>query len=286
MPVSATTMTSSRGPVATERPTITGTALVGQTLTATPGTWTKADTTDIQWYACTPNCTAIAGATSATHLVTATDEGAQLKVTVTATGPGGTSTADSDLTATIGSVATNTVPPKITGNVYTEQLLTATTGDWTGSKTFAAQWSACTSPTACTPIPGATGIAFQLTPAQVATQIKVTITATGTTGAVSVDSALTTPVRAVVPNVNSFTVGSAKTVLGAYGLVGVVTNDPTNSSCSIVTNQLPGAGALRDKGDPITLVVSYRPPNTCFVMATFKATVLVTYIPVPQPTKT
>jgi hypothetical protein len=275
-------------PVATERPTISGTALVGKTLTATPGTWTRATSTDIQWYSCTSttSCTAIAGATKADHLVAAAEEGARLKVTVTATGPGGTATSDSALTDAVGTVATNTLPPTISGTTHTGELLTATTGDWTGAKSFAAQWSACTAPTTCTPIAGATGIAFQLTPAQVGAQVKVTITATGTTGSVSVDSALTTPVRAVVPNVNGFTVIYTRTLLATYGLAAVVTNDPTNSNCSIVTNQLPGAGAIRDQGDGINLIVSLRPPNTCLIVATIKVTAIATFIPVPQPKKT
>ena len=274
-------------PVATKVPTISGNPLVGQTLTATPGTWSKATTTDLQWYACSSatSCTAIAGATTPDFVVTSAQAGAQLKVTVTATGHGGTTTADSELTAPVGSVATNTTPPTISGSPLTGQLLTATTGVWTGATSFAAQWYACTAPTACTPITGATGIAFQLTPAQAGTQIKVTITATGTTGSASADSPLTTPVRVVVPNVIGFTVVYTRAVFASYGLNAIVQNDPFNSNCSIVTVQNPGAGSVRDKGATVSLFVSLQPPNTCLIVATFRPTVIATYIPVPQPTK-
>jgi hypothetical protein len=71
------------GPVtATAAPSITGTAAVGSTLTAHPGTWTPApDSFTYQWLR---NGVAIAGATKATYTVTAADSGRVLTVSVTA----------------------------------------------------------------------------------------------------------------------------------------------------------------------------------------------------------
>ena len=88
-------------PIAVTPPTITGTALQGQTLTATPGTWTAADATfTYQWERCDAsgaNCVAVAGATAQTYLVAPTDAGATFVVVVTAAdrfgAPTGTSTA-------------------------------------------------------------------------------------------------------------------------------------------------------------------------------------------------
>jgi hypothetical protein len=66
-------------------------------------------------------------------------------------------------------------------------------------------------------------------------------------------------------------------MLAAYGLIGTVVNDPTNSGCSIVNSQSPGLGALADKNGVVQLTVTYQPPKSCvFVSTTIKAT----YIPV------
>jgi hypothetical protein len=88
-------------PVGTSPPTVTGNALQGQTLTATPGTWTAADATfTYQWQRCDAagaNCVAVAGATASTYAVTPADVGATLNVVVTAANrfgaPSATSTA-------------------------------------------------------------------------------------------------------------------------------------------------------------------------------------------------
>lgn len=63
-------------------PTISGTKLVGQLLTATPGTWTpKPDSLSYQWYR---SGVAITGATQATCRLTTADKGKTLTVKVTA----------------------------------------------------------------------------------------------------------------------------------------------------------------------------------------------------------
>jgi putative cell wall-binding protein/peptidoglycan/xylan/chitin deacetylase (PgdA/CDA1 family) len=71
--------------------TITGTAQVGQVLTANPGTWTPAPTTfTYQWLR---NGAAITGATNSTYTLTTADQSA--RITVRVTGTLGTSTATS-----------------------------------------------------------------------------------------------------------------------------------------------------------------------------------------------
>ena len=67
-------------------PTITGTAKVGSTLTAVPGTWGPAPVTlTYQWKA---NGVAIVGATASTYKPVAADAGKTLTVTVTGTKTG------------------------------------------------------------------------------------------------------------------------------------------------------------------------------------------------------
>ncbi|MCT2085496.1 S8 family serine peptidase [Microbacterium enclense] len=72
-------------PVAVEAPTVTGTAKLGRTLTATPGTWDPAEvTTTFQWLRAGEP---IEGATASTYRVKREDVGAVLSVRVTATSP-------------------------------------------------------------------------------------------------------------------------------------------------------------------------------------------------------
>jgi len=88
-------------------PSISGLALVGQTLTATTGTWTNSPTSyHFAWSRCDATgaaCLAIGGATARIYTVTASDEGHTLRVTVTAKNSSGSTPATSP--------ATTVVPP-------------------------------------------------------------------------------------------------------------------------------------------------------------------------------
>jgi hypothetical protein len=92
-------------PTNTELPTITGTAQVGQTLSATTGTWTGSPTSfGFQWQRCDAAgsaCVAIPGATAGTYVAAASDSGSTLRVSVTATNPAGSATATSGQTAAV-----------------------------------------------------------------------------------------------------------------------------------------------------------------------------------------
>jgi hypothetical protein len=84
---------TSGAPVNTATPTISGTAQVGDTLTASTGTWTNSPTAySYQWNA---NGTAISGATSSTYTLVSSEVGDTITVTVTATNSGGSATATS-----------------------------------------------------------------------------------------------------------------------------------------------------------------------------------------------
>lgn len=78
-------------------PSISGTAQVGETLTATDGTWDglPAPTYTRQWKA---DDAAISGATGQTYTLTAAEEGARITVTVTATNSEGSASATSPAT--------------------------------------------------------------------------------------------------------------------------------------------------------------------------------------------
>ena len=94
-------------PVNTARPAISGNAEVGQTLTASNGTWTS-DTTPkfaYEWRRCDAqgnSCAAIGGATSQTYTLQAADQGKTVRVEVTATNSSGSASATSAQSAAIG----------------------------------------------------------------------------------------------------------------------------------------------------------------------------------------
>jgi hypothetical protein len=92
-------------PAAVSPPAIAGTAQQGQTLTASPGTWTADDATfTYQWQHCDAagaNCVDIAGATAQTYAVTAADVNTTLRVVVKASNRFGTPTATSAQTAVV-----------------------------------------------------------------------------------------------------------------------------------------------------------------------------------------
>jgi hypothetical protein len=94
------------GPQNTAPPTISGTPRVGQTLTASTGTFTgdQPITYTYQWQRCDQNgsnCSSIVGATAQTYQLTSADAGRTLRVVVTATNPRGSTPATSVPTALI-----------------------------------------------------------------------------------------------------------------------------------------------------------------------------------------
>jgi hypothetical protein len=96
----------------TVKPTISGTPVPGNDLTANPGTWTGGvHSFSYQWQSCDSsgaNCTTIAGATGKTYGIRAADTGHTLRVLVTGANLAGSTSATSDPT---GLVRTATPPP-------------------------------------------------------------------------------------------------------------------------------------------------------------------------------
>src|SRR5690606_6923549 len=73
-------------PSPTARPAVTGTTEVGETLSTSDGTWSSTPTFAYAWLR---NGAVIAGATAATYVLQAADEGATIQSRVTATNVGG-----------------------------------------------------------------------------------------------------------------------------------------------------------------------------------------------------
>jgi GH25 family lysozyme M1 (1,4-beta-N-acetylmuramidase) len=104
-------------PVATSLPVISGTAVVGQQLTASAGTWTGSPTSyAYQWRRCDAtggSCGAITGATTSTYTITPGDIGSTISFVVTATSSGGSEAATATAT---GVVAAAPVPTAVPGS--------------------------------------------------------------------------------------------------------------------------------------------------------------------------
>lgn len=100
---------SSAAPKNTALPTISGTARVGQTLTAADGSWSGNPTGfTYQWQRCDADvvlCSSVIGATAKTYLVRLADLGYRLRVRVTARNDKGSTTASSALTAIVAPAA-------------------------------------------------------------------------------------------------------------------------------------------------------------------------------------
>jgi hypothetical protein len=188
-------------PTNTSLPAISGNAQDGQTLSASTGTWsgTAPFTYAYQWRRCDTagaNCVDVTGATGQTYALVAADVGKTIRVAVTATNPGGSTTATSDPTAVVAAAPpVNTSPPSISGTAQQGQTLSASTGSWSGTApvTYAYQWRRCdTGGAGCADIAGATATTYTLVAADLGTTIRVAVTGSNSAGS-SVASSIQTP---------------------------------------------------------------------------------------------
>jgi len=203
-------------PVNTSPPTITGTAVEGQTLKAGTGTWTGGPTGyKYQWEDCDTageGCVSIAGATTASHKLAASDVGETLRVSVTATNAAGSAAATSPATEVVTApvkeeekeevpaAPVNSSLPTISGSPVEGQTLKAGNGTWTGSPTgYRYQWEDCNANgEACTSISGATAASRKLAAADVGHAVRVAVTATNAGGSTTASSLATAVVTAPV----------------------------------------------------------------------------------------
>jgi Bacterial Ig-like domain (group 3) len=179
-------------PVATTAPAISGTAQQGKTLIVSNGVWSNNPTAfTYVWQDCNSSdtaCSTIAGATSNTYTLRASDVGQNVSVTVTASNSGGHT---SVTTASVGPVLppapVNTQAPVISGTAEQGNTLSVSNGTWSNDPTgYTYAWESCSSSgTNCAAIGGATSSRYALSEADVGRTIACVVTANGAGGSTS-----------------------------------------------------------------------------------------------------
>jgi hypothetical protein len=205
---------SAAAPVNTVPPAISGTPTVGQTLTASNGTWLNSPTSyAYQWLRCNGggnSCVNVANGTQQTYTLVGADAGHTMRVRVTATNADGSASAQSAQTAAVVAATSSAAPkntsvPAISGTPKVGQTLTASPGSWSGSPTsFAYQWQDCNvDAVVCTSISGATGQTYGVRLSDLGFRVRVVVTAKnakGTGTAASAPTAVVTPTTNPQPN--------------------------------------------------------------------------------------
>jgi hypothetical protein len=171
-------------------PVISGTPSEGQTLSASPGTWSAGPTSySYQWYRCNvalTDCRGIAGAAAPSYVVAAGDVGSRLIVTVIASNATGDSFEEaSEATATVGgSPPGNVVAPAIQGTAQEGATILVNPGTWNRNPVaYAYQWLRCNAAgAACVGIPGETDIRHQVVAADVGSRLAAVVTAANAYG--------------------------------------------------------------------------------------------------------
>jgi hypothetical protein len=195
-------------PTNSTAPSIAGSAVLGQTLTANAGAWSGvAISYAYQWLRCDTAgnaCAPIAGAGAASYPIAAADVGWTLRVAVTATNKNGALTVASNPTSVVApppalpAPPQNTALPQISGVAQSGQTLTGSVGTWSGSPTsYAYQWRRCDSLGAnCANISGATSTSYAAGDVDVGASLRFVVSATNLGGTTSASSGATTAVTA------------------------------------------------------------------------------------------
>ena len=191
---------ASSAPSNTQLPGLSGTATVGQQLTASPGVWQGSPTPTYSygWQRCDSggnNCVAISGANGSAYTLVGADAGSTIEVVVTASNSAGQASAASAPSGVVGaasSAPSNTTLPGLSGTATVGQQLTASPGVWQGSPTptYSYGWQRCDSGgNNCVAISGANGSAYTLVGADAGSTIEVVVTASNSAGQASAASA-------------------------------------------------------------------------------------------------
>jgi uncharacterized protein YukE len=224
---SASTPTATSGLIAAllpsngAAPSVSGLLKDGQLLSATTGTWsgTPPITYGYQWQVCSAAgeaCKDIVGALESTLKLSSGLVGSTVRVVVTATNSAGSASQPSAATALVAALLpSNSAVPSISGLLKDGQLLSASTGSWSGTTpiSYGYQWQVCNAAgEACKDIAGALESTLKLSPSLVGSTVRVVVTATNSAGSVSQPSAASGLIAALLPSNSALPVvsGTAK----------------------------------------------------------------------------
>ena len=278
-------------PANTVLPSISGTAAVGSTLTASSGSWSGNPSYSYQWQSCNPSssCTNV-GTNSNQYTVASSDAGNTLEVVVTASNTAGSTAATSNPTSVVVGVPANTVLPSISGTAAVGSTLTASTGTWSGGPTYSYQWQSCNPSATCTNV-GTNSAQYLVASSDAGNTLRVQVTASNTAGSASATSAASS---VVVANTALPVVTGSTAVGGTLSAsTGTWTGSPTytyqwqhcnaqGTSCTAVTNATASnyPVALKDVGTTLRVVVTAHFTGGTLT-ATSAATLVVTSTPGP-----
>ena len=255
-------------------PAVSGTAMVGSTLTTTDGVWTNSPTSfAYSWLSCNGGgnkCAPIRGATLKTYLLVASDAGHTIRARVTATNTAGSGSADSAQTASIAPASStaapkNTAPPTTTGTARVTQTLTAGNGSWSGNPTsFSYVWLRCDADatSTCTTIVGATAKAYLIHVAELGFRLRVRVTARNAKGSATATSAATAiviPATVITNHRPTLTIISARFVGAAVYARFRICDDSLKNLTIIQTDSRSGVASYTRR---FTTLV---PPRPCGV---------------------
>lgn len=262
-------------------PSISGTEVVGSTLTGDDGQWSAATSLSRQWLRCdsaAENCQPISGATDPTYVLQVDDFEARLRLRVTAQSSSDPVSATSAPTDAIESPPFSTAPPQVTGNTTAGSTLATTNGSWDGTAaiSYATTWERCDASGAnCQPISGATDATYVLTSTDVGSTLRSRVTATNGLGSESAVSAATDVITSVPVNLSAPSISGTMTT--GYLLTadpGTWSGSPTysyawqrctapNASCSDIVDATSSSYRLvaADAGQYIRIRVTATNPN-------------------------
>jgi hypothetical protein len=201
---------SQTAPKNTGEPSILGTPVEKNTLTATNGSWSGSPATFVYaWLRCPKdggapdgsNCGVIPDASKSAYQLRAADVDFRIRVRVTASNADGSASAASNATAIVTAAGTrpvNTSPPAISGVSNVGRTLTGSKGSWSGNPTdFNYWWLRCDKiGDGCSEIGGARATTYTLTSADRGNTIRFKVGAQGAVGARVYATSIPTPVIA------------------------------------------------------------------------------------------
>lgn len=191
-------------PVATVAPALSGEAVVGQTLAGSSGQWSYSRRFSYSWARCDASLDSCEGIDVAgmSYTVTSSDVGSRILFTTTATGTGGSTSAEAVsaiVVPQLGGPPAHIVPT-VTGTPIAGSTLTAATPDRAAPDSqLTWAWQRCDANKAnCTDIADAGTARYELTGDDVGSTVRVLVTVTSSSGNAMGTSAPTAVVTDVV----------------------------------------------------------------------------------------